>query len=286
MRILRSHLFKSTTLRLGYISLLFVLAVSSANASLTCADLFSSDTEPQIFSSNIAPQALDPRLVNCVVELADKAEIPQAVYDELPVNDIARAIIRRTRNQETKFGGELEADQHKSLKVSDETDIVLFFCDTDLTSIGEGGFLNQHLSGKSKGRLDRDFRISGEDNITGIRLGSGSQALRLRPKSAFLNIRPEIDLARKHHVIMSQYGNVGAVMRDEVKERSIWVSSDSLTLGKGYLGPIDYSGKGLVPFRGTFYRESLPCQSRCVSYYEALVYGEIGIPDVDYFLVV
>ncbi len=285
MRILKRHLLKSTILILRTFSLSFALAVSSAHASLTCTQVFSSDAGIQLVSSNTATRALDPRLVKGVVELADKEEISQEIYDEHLVNDIARAVIRRIRNQEIQFSEGLKVDEHKRLSVFNETDIILFFWDTDLTSIEEKGFLSQHLSGKSHGRFDNEYRREGEDNVTGIKLGSGPQALRLRPKSALQNIRPETDLAIKSMKITTQYGNIGAVLKAEVKERSTWTSSDSLALGKGYLGDIDYSGKSLVPYRGTFYRESLPCQSACFEYYEAMVYGDIGISDVDYFLV-
>jgi len=249
-------------------------AAHEARAALTCQGIFAENATPV--------PTLDPRLVQEIVELPDHKEIPQSIYESFPVNEIARAIVQRVRTHELIFKNKINSAEPKSLNVFNETDIILFFWDAHIESIAEKGFLNLHESHSSEGMYNPAVRRRAEDLFTGIQLGESPQALKLRPKSAFLNIRADIDLAPKKHSITNQYGNIGAVLKPEIKNRALWIDSDSLWFSQtSYV----LNSRTMIPSRGTFYRDSLPCTSLCRSYYEAVIYGEVGFADVDYFLV-
>lgn len=250
------------------------IAIQEARASLTCSQLFA--------ESRASEAPLDPHLVKDVVDLPDHKEIPQSIYESFPVNEIARAIVQRVRSHEIMFQRKIESTEPKKIDVFKETDIILFFWETNIESIAANGFLNLHESHSSEALYNPSKRLRAEDLFTGVQLGLSPQALKLRPKSAFLNIRPNIDLVRKEHTIIDQYGNIGAVFKPEVKHRSLWVDSDSLWISQTSLV---MNSRTLIPYRGTFYRDSISCVSLCKNYYEALIYGKIGFDDVDYFLV-
>lgn len=265
------------TRRLLVLLILAILALPvghEARAALTCQGIFAENATPV--------PSLDPRLVQEIVELPDHNEIPPSVYESFPVNEIAKAIVQRVRSHELIFKNKINSTEPKNLDVFNDTDIILFFWDSHIGSIAERGFLNLHESHSSKGMYNPAARLRAEDLFTGIKLGESPQALKLRPKSAFLNIRTKIDLVPKRHPIINQYGNIGAVLKAEVKDRALWIDSDSLWFSQT---SHVMSSRTMIPFRGTFYRDSLPCSSLCQAYYEAVVYGEVNFADVDYFLV-
>lgn len=235
---------------------------------------------------SFAAHAVD--LETGVIHLKDAEQIPSEVYNSYPVNEIARAIVQRVRQQELDYGDSLPGDLHREVDLMNNADIMIFFWSDDLESILEKGLLNQHLSGKSRGTYSRQMRRDAEDNVTGIKLGEEPQALSLRPKSAFLNIHQEVRLAQKSHIISNQYGNIAAVLKTDVKERAFWTSADSLGVGRCAWDVREGESKTqkLLGARGTFYRHSIRCESACASYYESLIYGTLRVPDdVEYFLV-
>lgn len=227
---------------------------------------------------------LDVQLERSVVDLADKQEIPQTIYDQFSTQDIGKAIVSRVRKQEIEFKDMYNDEtQNKKIDFRNETDIILFFWSQNIDSIRQSGFLNQHELGASKGELNPGGRKVVEDHYVGLQMGYGSQAKTLRPKSAFLNIRAAIDLVKKTHEMTTQYGDIGAVFKSDLKDRALWSTDDSLGIGMKKLAA---PGGDLVSWRGTFDRGSIPLNNMYGSYYEALVYGRLTFDDVDYFLVV
>ena len=108
--------------------------------------------------------------------------------------------------------------------------------------------------------------------------------MQLRPKFAFLNIREPVDLTEKVDDLKGDYGSTGAVLKNEIKERSTWSTSDTNIIVMSHVGY-----RALPPevrkHHGTFERGSLPSGAVDRSYYEAQVFGSLTISDVDYFLV-
>ncbi|MBN23305.1 MAG: hypothetical protein CL678_18615 [Bdellovibrionaceae bacterium] len=257
--------------------ILHVLVIQPSFATtVNCKDSFSLGTA-----------GVESQVIEEVLRLEDKEKIPSSVFRKSSINQIARSIVERVRRQELILAREFKMEDHSKVNLFTESEIILFFFLKDFQSIYERGFLNQHLSGKSRGGYVPKERLRAEDNVTGILMGNSEKSLILRPKSAFLNVRSHTELAHKKHSITRQYGNIGAVLNSEMKKRSLWTASDSLCLGqKSYLNlQLDYSGESLFPHRGTFSRGALPSKSRCDSYYETLVYGSFNFSHVDYFLV-
>ncbi len=247
---------------------IFVVQLANANR---CEALFSQN-ETEILS-------LD--------DLKNSDVIPQGIYVENSVNEIAKALVQRIRKAEQKINESDFKGNPKAVDFLNETDLILFFWSKNSTSIESNGFQNQHQTGKSGMTFDPNTRASAEDNYSGVKLGYSNEAKRLRPKSTFLNLRSKINLAHKVSEIFSIYGDVGAVLKKDLKERSIWMSGDSLQIGTGTSMEVsgDFSPRSLLSYAGTFSRTRIPSQSADLGYYEAVVYGDIRVSDVDYFLV-
>lgn len=224
-----------------------------------------------------------PQLIEGVIRLSDRDAISEDIFKQFSPKDIAEALVDRIRQQENEFARELVQVAHQEpVNLRDDTDIILFFWRSDVASIREKGFLNQFDVQRSRGYYSPGLRKTAEDQLTGLQLGNFPQSSKLRPKSAFLNIRSDKEFARKTDEVNAQYGNVGAVLKAELKDRAIWTAADSLEIG---MKKSDGSSKSLMPWRGTFDRNRLPTEGLSDDYYEALVFGPIEITDVDYFLV-
>ncbi|MGE4130761.1 MAG: hypothetical protein AB7F86_03940 [Bdellovibrionales bacterium] len=222
-------------------------------------------------------------LLQTMKALPAESEIPSHVYQKYSIDDIARAIVSEIQLDEIQHKDKVAEKSPVPVDLMNEADIILFFWNADIDSIESKGFLNQHLSGKSKGTYNPSYRKAAEDYFTGFRMGGSLASMHLRPKSAFVNIRANKKLAAMGHEIVSQYGNIGAVLKPELKWRSMWTAGDSLGIG-GYSTKAP-DRRAMLPARGTYLRGSIPGQPSSSSYYEALIYGKVSFQDVDYFLV-
>jgi hypothetical protein len=228
--------------------------------------------------------SLNPKLVDYILNLNDNANISQQIYDDFSVDDIARAIVLRIAKLELEHS-EVFANKMGNIPfdLKKDSEIILFFGNKDFDSILEKGFLNQHQTGTSRGHYDPSIRSRIEDLVAGLNLGLSEDALRLRPKSAFLNIPVDIDL---HEKISSplNYGNIGAVMKSSVYDRATWTSGDSVNVYYR-LGDSKEDIQTGLTVRGTFDRKSLPNFSNDYHYYEAQIFGKIDFNDISHFLV-
>jgi hypothetical protein len=253
-------------------SVLFLYQANVGASAENCSRIFSKTTNT-LFSP------ISSRLDESIASLTQNSSIPSDYYRIYDVNNIAKAIIKRVSAEEQKYTKEFESDP--KLDLIHESDIILFFWATDLESIVTKGFLNQHETKKSNGYYNPTFRQDAEDHITGLKLGTIPEAAQIRPKSAFLNIKSDVTLSNKSHQLLGQYGNIGAVMKTNLKNRSLWCACDSLGIGEN--GP--YSADDLLKWRGSFARDSISTKKNYSSYYEAIIYGRVGVEDVDYFLI-
>lgn len=224
-------------------------------------------------------------LLEVIVNLPEHSRIPEHIFREFEIDEIAAALIERQRISEQKKPNQLqESDSAITTKIYDTSQIILFFDHQNTAQIEEHGFLNIHSTGTSGGAVVPEQRRLAEDKIIGLMLGTGSGSNRLRPKSAFLNIVEDVSLDTKTTIVHYRYGNIGAVLKDDVKRRSLWTANDSLSV----IHQIESRRiNDLHPLNltGTFYDRDLPAQTPDRLYYEALVFGDIDLSDVDYFLV-
>jgi hypothetical protein len=109
----------------------------------------------------------------------------------------------------------------------------------------------------------------------------------VRPKYAFLAFQRDTNGQQNEH-LDRVYGNVVAVFKNEVKDRTTFTPVDSLN------GNFDASGNlgsGKVPAYTFKYRANAPLSKipdptdANTDYWEAQVWGKLGVRDVSYFLV-
>lgn len=253
----------------------------TATLSLNCDSAFANGE--QRYCSDLFLAERDSNLQEIIRALGDGEEIPEATYSAYSTEEIGRAIVDRVRKREVRLQNN-QLGRFRNVNMNSEADLILFFKRHDLESIYRNGFLNQHETGKSGGGFDPARRRLAEDKFTGLRLGQTREALKLRPKSAFLNIRQQTDLAEKRIFPDRMYGEIGAVMRNEIKSRALWISGDSVGFSEiaSGLSPSDIEW---LRNQGTFFRNKLPVESYDRTYYEAVIYGSLSISDVDYFIV-
>lgn len=225
------------------------------------------------------------------IQIRYNDRISPRIFEHMSSDDLAREVVQWVRFREMKEI--FKHSEYQRIDLMKNSQIVLFFHGEDSASIQKRGFLNQYQSGKSSGWM-RDKEI--EDGFLGLRIPrtSDPNVLKFRPKSAFLNISAPVELAHYRGVVSDRYGNVGAVLKDDVKQRSLWSSHDSAVIGGFYpeflRAPEQESS--LHSERGTFDRGFFPRNARdesrpsgSVPYAEAQIYGELTVEDVDHFVV-
>lgn len=246
---------------------LIIVFCGRTHASVSCHEIYTKFTHSQ-FSM----------LEKTIQELGENQQIPEAIYDQYSIDDIGSAIVQRIKKQEVKHHEDFLSGSRK-IDFKNDTDIILFFWSKNIDSIAKNGFLNQHETTDSVGTYNPALRITAEDNYTGLQMGQSTPAKKMRPKSAFLNIRSDIDLDSRPSNLLYHYGNIGAVMKSTTKEKSIWTIFPSLAIGEEGVSRT----APLLQKRGTFERDSIPITGRSSACYEAVIYGKLGIEDVDYF---
>jgi hypothetical protein len=210
--------------------------------------------------------------------------LDQQLFKTYDVNQIGEAIVQLNRKSEQEHSKNLQ-DQ-APINLMKDTDIILFMNSPDVGKIGDSGVLNLHITGTTSGTNNTNSRIHAEDNLSGVFMGTTEQAKKLRPKSAYLNIRSRAKLSRERMLPGGEgdYGGVGLVLKEYVKKRALWVANDSLTVGSN--NEIFSSPEVSASYRGTFERGSIHINSdRMIDYYEAIIFGEITLKDIEYFLV-
>lgn len=213
-----------------------------------------------------------------ILNLQEKAILNPNLFKDYKINDIARNLVRRKSLKENKIS---------NLKINyfNDTEIQLFFHDTHLSSILKYGFKNGHQVGY--GTLDFNFysRANAENDFIGIRLEKvycfNRQCLshRLRPKYGFITIKSNPSLyhnPQQQKYFSKEWGNIIAVLKNEVKNRSTLSRFDSLEL--------DDKKNGIV----TFFANYLPdtkSETGTPQMWEAQIWGSLTSSDVDHFLV-
>ncbi len=257
------HSRKAFTFALG---LSLALGPCFAMAQVRCEQIFYSSSS-EIFQK--------------VESFRDYQKLTSQLYEDFEINDIAKALISRIHKQENEF--KLKIPEVK-VDLKNNSDIILFFSSVHIKSILDKGFLNQHQTQSSSAYFTPGLRRRVENTLVGVDLGTHPGAAQLRPKFAFLNIREPIELTPKTDLIERQYGAIGAVMKNQIKERSTWSTSDTNMIVMGNTG-YEVSPSEMRKHHGTFDRPFFPTTAIDRSYYEAQIFGTLTFADVEYFLV-
>lgn len=160
-----------------------------------------------------------------------------------------------------------------------DTEIQLAFSDKNFESIRRGCFRNQFQTNTSKGFASRSKRHKAETILIGVNIDDNPKVLtnpndkshRIRPKYAYLvPTKPMEDVSPLSY--SESYGNIYAVMKDEVKDRSTFTAQDSLK-----------DTKEALPLKTKADYKELRKNKK--DYWEAQIWGEVCFSDVAYFIV-
>ena len=158
-----------------------------------------------------------------------------------------------------------------------DSKIILAFQMKYFPLIKKNGFLNQFQVNHSI-NMDRKNRQKVEDELSGTKL-KRYKSLKdpynyLRPKYAYLTLDKESGYKATGGIhINSNYGQIYAKFKDEVKDRSTFTGGDSLYM----IGAKKGSARS--------FRATQSDTTDVYQYWEAQVWGELTLDDVDYVLV-
>ena len=213
--------------------------------------------------------------LNLIEELSNTVKgaiIPYELYEEYSSEDIATSLVLSKHLQHEPKG----VKDYKYDFLNDTT-ITMAFDSKWISAIIRKGYLNQHRSGQSNGALTKSRRATLEDSMIGARLEDsynsiGQKVHNVRPKYAFLNLTKQT-AKTGFNEFLGQYGNVYAVFSKNVKVRSTFTAGDSLNIGAGF------------DENHTFFYKSDSHIKHTNHYFEAQVWGELTIKNVEYFLI-
>ncbi|MFZ4713748.1 MAG: NIF family HAD-type phosphatase [Bacteriovoracaceae bacterium] len=213
--------------------------------------------------------------VGQILAMEDGETVDPRVYEDFDSQMIALTINKRIYERRDKKWNTDKPDYN----FMDDTRVVMAFNINYLESIKTGCFINQHEIGQSGGLYDPIYRANLEDGFLNIKLESsyssvGKKAHQVRPKYSYLLLdkyRPDMGLTSMY----SQYGNVMAKFKEEVKNRSTFTFRDSLNMKA-----TAYDVRTLK-----FRTEKLFTLLASGEYYETQIWGKLCLTDVEYLLV-
>lgn len=160
-----------------------------------------------------------------------------------------------------------------------DTDIQMAFSDKHFDSIRRGCFKNQFQTNSSNGFASKSKRQKAEEVLIGETINNDPKALvnpkdkshLIRPKYAYLvPTKPMQDVSPLSY--SESYGNIYAVMKSEVKDRSTFTAQDSLKVIEA-ANPLNTKAD---------YKELRKGKK---DYWEAQIWGEVCFNDVAYFII-
>ena len=208
-------------------------------------------------------------LIPYFLNLRDGDWLPDHVIEPYDSRIVAASLVRRLEKEENALAQNPDYDYYQDSKIQ------MAFWERLIEPIANGCFKNQHQTHTSGGMYDGYGRASLENRMIRVKLepsyndAPANPVDNIRPKYAYLGLqKPKPSLITRFDPI---YGNIIAVFKDEVKDRTTFTPGDSLV--------VDASET-----RTLHYRSTIPLQLQAV-YWEAQVWGELCVRDVDYFLV-
>lgn len=229
-------------------------------------------------------------LIPEIMNLRDGQTIPPGVYEKYDTRRIAITLQWRNYQQREQASSEQNRGRaHRDFL--NHSQIQMAFNDRNLDSILRNGFLNQHQIAQTNGTMSPQFRAETEDEMLGLRVEApreyGSPRTRseedrtrpqnrLRPKYAYFGQQAAQPERSTFGRIFPHYGNIIAVMQNQVKDRTTFTSGDSL-------GTSDTSNTHSPRAQMAIDPDKL--KRVILTYMEAQVWGELGVNDVAYFIV-
>lgn len=229
-------------------------------------------------ATSAEPALLIPEIQN----LPSGGEVPSSVYARYDSRTIGENIAYRIHKNYEE--GKAPAPFAVPIDIMNSTSITLRFHAALISAIFASGFLNQHQTGTSRGSLSPDWRANAETVLSDLRLEGGynptisSPVHHVRPKYSWMSIYSGASVGAKS-MDASQYGEIIAVLKEEVKLRSTFTFTDSLSPAKAE----NYAGTKRRAMQSTFYGDSVAHSSGY--YLEAQIWGELDISDIAYFAV-
>lgn len=214
-------------------------------------------------------------LVPEIMSLQQGDTVPLALYDQYPATQLARTVVfKKYLEDEKPASDEVEIAAYDYYR---DSEIQLAFESKILDLIAKNGFLNTHQV-KKKGGFYQEARTKAEDGFLGYHLNSPEKSAELRPKSAYFSLtagRPEQHPLAAAQGLKVGYGDVLAVFKDHVKDRTTFTTGDSIGRQR--------TGVRTLRFRS---REALKYEGPAgLNYFEAQVWGPLTLKDVSHFLV-
>jgi hypothetical protein len=192
--------------------------------------------------------------------------------DKKSVKEVSELVSRLKEFRDTN-------DTMVPIDFSKDADLI-YFIKFRLAAKLNSGLLNQHQTQNSNGSFAPEARKRNEDILLGYDPGYDAKALIFRPKSSYLNIRNHNKYGYFTDDVIAHYGEVGAVLKSEVKKRSIWSAEDSFDILSRAKNKSD---AGMLKKFGGF-DEGAILESEGM-YLEALTFGELKLTDIDHLLV-
>jgi hypothetical protein len=210
------------------------------------------------------------------ISLSSFAESLPALADKVSFSNtkvIATSLISKLKKESKGNTGAPTYD------FQSETSIMIQFKDEYIKSIQRNCFLNQHQTRHSAGGFGPQQRAEIEDHLLGLKLeqtyrrGKRNPVNELRPKYAYVMIHNPNEYIEQSLVI-PQYGNVFAIFKQDIKNRSSFTSGDSLEefIRGNQQKALNFGRHEITTPRGFLY-------------WEAQIWGKTCFDDVEYFLV-
>lgn len=214
------------------------------------------------------------KIVPEVLTLKSGDEVPKKLIQEKDSRTIALNLVARL------------TEKNKAVKESKntydfyrDTEIQMAFSEKNFESIRKGCFRNQFQTNSSKGFASRLKRQKAEkiligvdiDNTPGVLTTPSDPSHHIRPKYAYLvPTKPMEDVPPLSY--SESYGNIYAVMKPEIKDRSTFTAQDSLKVIEPAI-PLNTRAD---------YKEIRKGKE---DYWEAQIWGEVCFSDVSHFVV-
>jgi hypothetical protein len=254
------------------------------------------------------------------------------IWEKYSLDQIIHAAISNREKREAATEPKLNKEDYFELNLKDPNvaETILFFKKTnDIETYVKAGILNiqQTLNSNSlniqiqprnevmKAAIDMNITMDAmrgktRDNYA-ITKSEFLHRLSLYPKSAFLNIKTNDQRIGYSGGTVLSYGTIGAVLKNEVKSRSIWASDDTLKMlhnpfyvnrglswdskleaeeNKKYADLLDghlgvFKEKALVPKRGYARMSGAVRMDSSTDYGEVLIFGPIDVQDIDHLII-
>lgn len=257
---------------------IFIAATETANCEST--EVSASSCAPQVETTDTELRALIDgmlyKIIPEVLALKSGEAIPEKIIKEKDSRLVAASIIARLSKSE---GINSTDTLENSYDFYHDSEIQMAFNDKNFESIRKGCFRNQFQTNSTNGADAREHRQIAENKLADIVIDGNSDVLEepsdishhLRPKYAFFVPTKAMETEAGHQYA-ENYGNIYAVMKDEVKDRSTFTPQDSLVLGI----------EGEVLGKKADYKK---IRKNRYGYWETQVWGDVCFKDVSHFII-